>query len=72
MIGHPNTIDIEDHPAARAVLEGRQPDHRVAVLLVWLQVAGRICCCEILAPVLALASPSCGCSSRKAGEPLRG
>ena len=73
VVGHRDTVDIEDHPAsaggprrsaARSPRSGAPRRARRLCL--------RICCCEILAPVLALASPSCGCSSRKAGEPLRG
>ena len=34
VLGHRDAVDVEDHPGARAVLEGRQPGHRVAVLAI--------------------------------------
>jgi hypothetical protein len=40
VVGHRDTVDVDDHPGARAILEGRQPADRVAVLVVRLEVAG--------------------------------
>ena len=39
-----DAVDVEDHPAARAILEGRQPGHRVAVLPSGSSLRVRICC----------------------------